>query len=209
MRRVWVRRQKEARNDQAHHHPAHHGPRNHHAQHPDRHRAGRGRARLAACGSSASPGGQQGGTTNAAAGGGSGIHVAKTSLGKVLVDSNGFTVYMFAVDKMNKSNCNAACLHYWPAVKPEPAGMKAAGVTGKFGSTKTPTGAPIATINGDAALHLRRRPRSRRREGQGSNKFGGHSVRRVPGRAADQGRRAGRAVGGYSGGGGGGGGYSY
>ena len=171
---------------------------------------------LAACGSNAATGGggQQGGTTNAAAGGGSGIHVAKTSLGKVLVDPNGFTVYMFAVDKMNKSNCNAACLHYWPAVKPEPAGMKAPGVSGKLGSTKTPTGAPIATINGMPLYTYVGDHAPGDVKGQGFNGFGGLWWAVSPSghviKSGGSGSSGGSGGGGYnSGGGGGGGGYSY
>lgn len=169
--------------------------------------AGAGLA-LAACGSSASPGGQQGGTTNAAAGGGSGVHVAKTSLGKVLVDSNGFTVYMFTSDKMNKSTCDAACLHFWPAVSP--SGGNAAGVMAKLGQTQDTSGSAIATVNGMPLYNYSGDHSPGDVAGQNSNKFGGHwyvvSPAGQPIKAAGGSSGGG---GGYSGGGGGGGGYSY
>ena len=133
--------------------------------------AGAGLA-LAACGSSATTG-SSGQASNAAATTQSGIHVAKTSLGKVLVDPKGFTVYMFAADSMNKSNCNAACLHYWPPVKPQASGMKSAGITGKLGSTKTPTGQPIATINGMPLYTYVGDHAPGNVNGQGFNGFGG------------------------------------
>src|SRR5512141_1048334 len=38
-------------------------------------------------------------------------------LGKVLVDSKGMTLYMFAKDTADKSNCNAGCLAAWPPLK--------------------------------------------------------------------------------------------
>jgi predicted lipoprotein with Yx(FWY)xxD motif len=169
--------------------------------------AGAGLA-LAACGSSASTG-PQGGTTNAAATGGSGIHVAKTSLGKVLVDSKGFSVYTFTSDSMNKSTCDAACLHFWPAVSPSNA--KAAGVMGKLGQTKDTSGSPIATVNGMPLYTYSGDHNPGDVLGQNSNKFGGHWYVVSP---AGQpimsgGGSSGGGGGGYSGGGGGGGGYSY
>ena len=166
---------------------------------------------LAACGSNAatSGGGQQGGTTNAAAGGGTGIHVAKTSLGKVLVDSNGFTVYTFTRDKMNKSNCDAACLHFWPAVSP--SGAKAAGVMGKLGQTQDMSGSPIATVNGMPIYNYSGDHNPGDVAGQNSNKFGGHWYVVSPSGQpiTTSGGSSGGGGGGYSGGGGGGGGYSY
>lgn len=166
---------------------------------------------LAACGSNAATGGggQQGGTTNAAAGGGTGIHVAKTSLGKVLVDSNGFTVYTFTRDSMNKSNCDAACLHFWPAVSP--SGAKAAGVMGKLGQTQDMSGSPIATVNGMPIYNYSGDHSPGDVAGQNSNKFGGHWYVVSPSGQPikTSGGSSGGGGGGYSGGGGGGGGYSY
>lgn len=161
---------------------------------------------LAACGSSGSTGAGGGGNASPAAQAGQvGIHVAKTSLGKVLVDPKGFTVYMFTADKMNKSNCDAACLHFWPSVNPQPSGMKAAGITGKFGSTKTPTGSPIATINGMPLYTFSGDHAPGDVQGQNVNKFGGRWYVVSP---AGQPIKSASSSGG-SGGGGGGGGYSY
>ncbi|HET7355711.1 MAG TPA: hypothetical protein VFJ09_03445 [Nocardioidaceae bacterium] len=161
---------------------------------------------LAACGSSASTGGQQGGTTNAAAGGGgTGIHVAKTSLGKVLVDSNGFTVYTFTSDSTNKSTCDAACLHFWPAVSP--SGAKASGVMAKLGQTQDTSGSPIATVNGMPVYNYSGDHNPGDVAGQNSNKFGGHWYVVSPaGQPITS--SGGGGGGGYSSGGGGGG-YSY
>ncbi len=167
--------------------------------------AGAGLA-LAACGTSSTGGaGGSASGANAAATGQGGIHAATTSLGKVLVDPKGFTVYMFAVDKMNKSNCNAACLHYWPAVKPQSAGMKASGVTGKLGSTKTPTGSPIATINGMPLYTYVGDHAPGNVNGQGFNGFGGLWWAVSPSGHVIKGSSSGSSGG--SGGSGGGGGY--
>jgi predicted lipoprotein with Yx(FWY)xxD motif len=40
-----------------------------------------------------------------------------TSLGKVLVDAKGHTLYMFGADTKNKSNCADACAGNWPPAK--------------------------------------------------------------------------------------------
>ena len=40
-----------------------------------------------------------------------------TSLGKVLVDSKGRTLYMFGADTKNRSNCADACAANWPPAK--------------------------------------------------------------------------------------------
>src|SRR5881396_2859381 len=54
----------------------------------------------------ASPSAQPTGTT---------LAVASTRLGRVLVDSNGRTVYLFLADSGSTSNCNsAACVQAWP-----------------------------------------------------------------------------------------------
>ncbi|SFF47304.1 Predicted lipoprotein with conserved Yx(FWY)xxD motif [Actinacidiphila alni] len=44
------------------------------------------------------------------------VKVADSDLGKVLVDQSGRTLYAFAKDKDNKSNCDAACIAVWPAL---------------------------------------------------------------------------------------------
>lgn len=38
----------------------------------------------------------------------------KTSLGKVLVDAKGMTLYTFDKDTKGKSNCYGECAEYWP-----------------------------------------------------------------------------------------------
>jgi predicted lipoprotein with Yx(FWY)xxD motif len=37
-----------------------------------------------------------------------------STLGEILVDSEGMTLYMFTVDEPNKSNCSGPCLQAWP-----------------------------------------------------------------------------------------------
>ena len=77
------------------------------------------------------------------------VGVAKTGLGRVLVDSKGRTVYLFEKDAGSKSACFGACATDWPpvrvSVKPTVgSGLKAS----LLGTTKRSDGAPQATYNG-------------------------------------------------------------
>ncbi|MFZ2012332.1 MAG: hypothetical protein WAV00_00735 [Nocardioides sp.] len=99
---------------------------------------------LAACGgsSSSTTATQQGasaGTTSAR-----GLHVATTSLGRVVVDAQGRTVYLLTADSMNHATCNASCQGYWP---PVPSGH-GAGLSAEVASTALPGGGRTVTVGG-------------------------------------------------------------
>ena len=54
-----------------------------------------------------------------AKGGGTKIYLHSTKLGKILVNSRGYTLYAFTADKLNKDRCvsiNPQCLVAWPPV---------------------------------------------------------------------------------------------
>ena len=42
------------------------------------------------------------------------VNVGDSSLGQILVDANGMTLYLFDNDEPGKSNCDAGCLRRWP-----------------------------------------------------------------------------------------------
>ncbi|WP_151081704.1 hypothetical protein [Nocardioides cynanchi] len=129
---------------------------------------------LSACGSSsnsttASP--PAGGAGNGSpAGSASGLHVASTSLGKVLVDAKGDTVYMLTADSAGTSTCSSACLTYWPPVVP---GAAASTVTGKVASTTTTTGGKIATVAGWPLYTFVQDQKPGDVTGEGISNFGG------------------------------------
>lgn len=101
---------------------------------------------LSACGgSSSSTATPAASGSSSAPSGSAGLHVASTSLGQVLVDSSGRTVYMLTADSPGHSSCSSACLAYWPPVAP---GAVASTVTAKVASTTTATGSKIATAGG-------------------------------------------------------------
>lgn len=55
-------------------------------------------------------------TTTAAEVGDGGVHVADTDLGSILVDPEGFTLYIFTADSQGESTCYDACADLWPPV---------------------------------------------------------------------------------------------
>src|SRR5579884_2799644 len=46
------------------------------------------------------------------------LQLRKTSVGTILVNGRGYTVYAFTKDRRNRDNCqkSSACIHVWPAV---------------------------------------------------------------------------------------------
>jgi predicted lipoprotein with Yx(FWY)xxD motif len=133
--------------------------------------AAAGAVLLAACGSS---GGSATATqSNPTSGGAANITVQTTSLGQVLADSSGHTLYLLTADR-TKLACTGGCLGLWPPVQ-VPHGTKpqaASGVTGAMsvvarGSNDQITvgGHPVYTYSGDdgqAQTH-----------GEGISSFGG------------------------------------
>lgn len=88
------------------------------------------------------------------------ISAQSTSLGTILVDGKGRTVYVFANDKANVSNCNAACTADWPPVPaPTPLPASLSGVNGTLGAITRSDGShqlsvaghPIYTFSGDSS----------------------------------------------------------
>ena len=45
------------------------------------------------------------------------VNVRRSSLGKILVDSRGRTLYLFKKDSRNKSACFGACASFWPPLR--------------------------------------------------------------------------------------------
>jgi predicted lipoprotein with Yx(FWY)xxD motif len=98
-----------------------------------------------------------------------GLHVASTSLGKVVVDGQGRTVYMLSADSKNHATCDASCQHYWP---PTPAG-KASGVAAAVGSTALPGGGSTQTVGGWPVYTYSGDQNPGDVNGEGINEFGG------------------------------------
>lgn len=82
-------------------------------------------------------------------GNGAVVGTASTSLGTVLVDSSGRTLYSFANDSAGQSTCTGACATYWPpdvvtSATPAPV----SGVSATLGTIHRSDGSLQLTVNG-------------------------------------------------------------
>ena len=76
------------------------------------------------------------------------VAVARSTLGNVLVDGHGHTLYLFAKDRHGKSSCTSQCAAFWPPLIA--AGMPRAVAGAKaslLGTTKRPDGRLQVTYN--------------------------------------------------------------
>jgi predicted lipoprotein with Yx(FWY)xxD motif len=106
-----------------------------------------GAAVLAACGA-AGPSNTAPAGTGAAASPGTTISTGMTSLGTVLTDSKGMTLYFFLPEKnATIGACTGGCLTLWPAVVVTGTPTAPSGVTGMLGTV------PVM-VNGAAAAEL-------------------------------------------------------
>lgn len=114
---------------------------------------------LAACGSSAAtaapatpapatPAPVTAAPSAPAAGAGTEVNLGSTSLGDILVDGKGMTLYMFTADSGGTSACTGDCLGSWPVLAGDVAtpgtGLDAA----DFGSITRDDGSKQVTFNG-------------------------------------------------------------
>ena len=105
---------------------------------------------IAGCGGGGAYGGSSSTATTPPSGGGaSSVKLASTKLGKVLVDAQGRTLYLFEADKGPMSACDGACASVWPPLKATREPTAGSGVTAsKLGTTKRSDGATEVTYNG-------------------------------------------------------------
>jgi predicted lipoprotein with Yx(FWY)xxD motif len=77
------------------------------------------------------------------------VGVANTSLGSILVNSTGRTLYLFKADVGTKSACTGACATAWPPLLATGKPTAGTGLTAsKLGTTTRPGGTRQVTYNG-------------------------------------------------------------
>ena len=100
------------------------------------------------------------------------VKVSKTTLGRILVDSRGRTLYLFEKDKSRGSMCSGSCATFWPPLltsgKPRAgAGVKAA----LLGTIRRAGGARQVTYGGHP-LYTFKLERAGQTRGEGLTDFG-------------------------------------
>jgi predicted lipoprotein with Yx(FWY)xxD motif len=95
-----------------------------------------------------------------------------TSLGTVLANGHGFTVYWFAADHGTKSACTGACAAVWPPVTGTPQAATGVSLPGKLGTITRAGGAAQATYNGHPLYTFQVDTAPGQVKGNGVNGFG-------------------------------------
>jgi len=81
-----------------------------------------------------------------------GVHESETEIGTILVDPEGFTLYIFTNDTAGESTCNEGCIENWPAV-PGDTAIGSDLDASLFGTTTRADGTEQLTVN-DQPLYL-------------------------------------------------------
>jgi predicted lipoprotein with Yx(FWY)xxD motif len=111
---------------------------------------------------------------NAAAKGGARVALAKTPLGRILVDSKGITLYDFVVDKGTTSACYGACAALWPPLLTHGKPVAGPGVKASLlGTTKRKDGKLEVTYGGHPLYYFVSDRRPGQTTGQSVDQFGG------------------------------------
>ena len=126
---------------------------------------------LAACGTATA--GYSGGATPNSQSGAATISVRASSLGQILVDGSGKSLYLFEADTGAKSTCSAACAQAWPPLTTNGA-PKAAGTASPslLGTTTRSDGTTQVTYSGHPLYYFTGDAKAGDTNGEGSTAFG-------------------------------------
>jgi predicted lipoprotein with Yx(FWY)xxD motif len=101
------------------------------------------------------------------------VDLAKGSLGSILIDSQGRTLYLWQADTGAKSTCTGACASAWPPLVTTGKPTAGSGVSNPLlGITKRANGSEQVTYNGHPLYRFAGDTAPRQTNGQGSTGFG-------------------------------------
>jgi predicted lipoprotein with Yx(FWY)xxD motif len=101
------------------------------------------------------------------------VGVENSSLGKILDDSQGRTLYLFQADTGTKSNCSGACATNWPPVTSANPTVGKGASASMIGTAKRSDGKTQVTYNGQPLYTFAGDNSPGDTSGQGVNAFGG------------------------------------
>ena len=105
--------------------------------------------------------------------GGASIALASSKLGRILVDGEGRTLYLFEADKGGASTCDGACASAWPPLTTAGQPIAGSGVSAaKLGTTERSDGTTEVTYNGHPLYTFAGDGGPGQTTGQGSDGFG-------------------------------------
>ena len=101
------------------------------------------------------------------------VSLRKTSLGMILVRSNGHTLYLFGKDRSGKSACSASCAQYWPPLLSRSKPTAGPGVNASLlGTTTRSNGSVQVTYNKHPLYSFALDKQAGQTNGEGSLAFG-------------------------------------
>ena len=101
------------------------------------------------------------------------LGIENSSLGKILADSNGDTLYLFKKDAGSKSACTGACASAWPPLRASGKPTVGNGASASMvGTTPRSDGKPQVTYNGHPVYTFTGDQSPGDTSGQGVNAFG-------------------------------------
>ena len=102
------------------------------------------------------------------------VGVANENLGRILVDSQGRTLYLFQRDSGTQSTCTGACAIEWPPLRATGKPMVGSGANASIVATSARSdGKPQVTYNGHPLYLFSADQKAGDTNGQGVNAFGG------------------------------------
>jgi predicted lipoprotein with Yx(FWY)xxD motif len=102
------------------------------------------------------------------------VEVRSTRLGRILVDSQGRTLYLFKKDSRGKSACSGECAKFWPPLRVSGKPTAGSGISAaRLGTISRSDGKRQVTYNGHPLYTFAQDSRPGQTNGQGLTAFGG------------------------------------
>jgi predicted lipoprotein with Yx(FWY)xxD motif len=106
--------------------------------------------------------------------GGAVVKVGSSDLGRVLVDAQGKTLYLWAHDKSAKSTCYGDCAEYWPPMLTSGKPLAAGGAQASLlGTSRRSDGRSQVTYSGHPLYYFIQDTKAGQTKGEGLTGFGG------------------------------------
>jgi|SRR5689334_19249709 predicted lipoprotein with Yx(FWY)xxD motif len=106
---------------------------------------------------------------------GAAVRVSTSSLGRMLVDSRGRTLYLFEKDRSGRSACSGACASFWPPLLTKGKPRAGAGVKASLlGTIRRAGGARQVTYGGHPLYTFMLDRKPGQTSGEGLDDFGAH-----------------------------------
>jgi predicted lipoprotein with Yx(FWY)xxD motif len=103
------------------------------------------------------------------------VTIRTTSLGKVLADRNGHTLYLFEKDRRGRSMCTGSCASFWPPLLTSTKARAAAAVKASLlGTIRRSNGRTQVTYRGHPLYRFSLDKRAGQTNGEGLDDFGAH-----------------------------------